>query len=912
MTTSCQGPGARVPTPAHARMIGHRRGAPPPLPALPKMLPSAEPSGSSRGLQASATDGMALMPNFALEDGRNVLNGIGALKRSHAGAVSPSIFEAANERKQRSCDAVAVGEPTDALREVECSELCCEGRLCVQQWALGVISGRQCVLRLELCRSASQLMQHAPSRGAWQKAAAASGEAALWVVGCMRPGAAEQNLGRLRLDLEEKTPSEMLLQAWEALERECGTNAGRLDLDEINLALRRLSVKKGIASVGGVPSNPSAFLRVQIWRELIRIHLGVVDKDETAKSCSAVGKESNDQSLLRWLRCTDQELRESAGALALTQLAQEAERLKGHAARTALMEQKLRTALQLWRKFDPWKILGVSKDASVGEVRRAFFAKALHLHPDKGGDKTKFQELQRAYDEVLAELGAQRSQSADDDDDECEKPGKEENAKREEQRKPESHNEKRESEDKDAAADKRSQSEEFARCTGTKWLELLAAKASAAAEASSERASGALRNCHAALEALAQLAPDFLRASANAESALRMARKSAQATELVERYAIQAAEALDVRRGALCDSLEMSSCAFACELQRLWGTAKSVSSAARGCLAVVSHAAKILGELQWSGPGASASQMALREVMISLAESCKGAAVAAMDAADALSKTIPAIQKQCEEKGAAKEDEGEEPSHKAEKDDKSTGESAADIDVKEDTDEVAHDKSKDGSEEQDRPKTAEREQVPQTRSECLHAIDEMLKARKLLHRSNNDLLDLQCAGRKLAVQDAFALPAVPVECREQTFKLLAEFLDEAALSFHKALKAQGPESENWIQNAVRESFGFWLGSTPELAVPVDAKSQVLRAAIALDAAAVRDMVRSQVSKRIEGIVSLVLLEARKLKGKGDVESSIKLENYGADGIHVLEGARTVLVEALTRLESGPSRAAAAA
>ena len=52
-------------------------------------------------------------------------------------------------------------------------------------------------------------------------------------------------------------------------------------------------------------------------------------------------------------------------------------------------------------KRDYYEVLGVSKDASADEIKKAFRRLAVQHHPDKeGGDETKFKELNEAY-EVL-------------------------------------------------------------------------------------------------------------------------------------------------------------------------------------------------------------------------------------------------------------------------------------------------------------------------------------------------------------------------------------------------------------------------------------------------------------------------------------------------------------------------------
>lgn len=49
-----------------------------------------------------------------------------------------------------------------------------------------------------------------------------------------------------------------------------------------------------------------------------------------------------------------------------------------------------------------YEILGVSDTATADEIKRAYRKLASQHHPDKGGDHTKFQEIQKAY-ETLAD-----------------------------------------------------------------------------------------------------------------------------------------------------------------------------------------------------------------------------------------------------------------------------------------------------------------------------------------------------------------------------------------------------------------------------------------------------------------------------------------------------------------------------
>lgn len=51
-------------------------------------------------------------------------------------------------------------------------------------------------------------------------------------------------------------------------------------------------------------------------------------------------------------------------------------------------------------KRDYYEILGVGKNASADEIKKAFRRSAVEHHPDRGGDETKFKEINEAY-EVL-------------------------------------------------------------------------------------------------------------------------------------------------------------------------------------------------------------------------------------------------------------------------------------------------------------------------------------------------------------------------------------------------------------------------------------------------------------------------------------------------------------------------------
>jgi curved DNA-binding protein len=48
--------------------------------------------------------------------------------------------------------------------------------------------------------------------------------------------------------------------------------------------------------------------------------------------------------------------------------------------------------------MDYYEILGVNKDASPDEIKKAYRKLAMQHHPDRGGDEDKFKEINEAYD----------------------------------------------------------------------------------------------------------------------------------------------------------------------------------------------------------------------------------------------------------------------------------------------------------------------------------------------------------------------------------------------------------------------------------------------------------------------------------------------------------------------------------
>jgi hypothetical protein len=88
--------------------------------------------------------------------------------------------------------------------------------------------------------------------------------------------------------------------------------------------------------------------------------------------------------------------------------------VEGRFARAALrMQQGLPPELPPRARKEPTassyhSVLGVAPGAPLADVKRAFRARALETHPDRGGDAEAFRAVREAYERAVARAGRRR------------------------------------------------------------------------------------------------------------------------------------------------------------------------------------------------------------------------------------------------------------------------------------------------------------------------------------------------------------------------------------------------------------------------------------------------------------------------------------------------------------------------
>lgn len=844
----------------------------------------------------------------------------------------PTVGQAARARKQRAKGFVSPDLTTWPSGQFVRSELCQEGRQCIRNWALGHISGVNCLLQLELCATVVKLLENACRTVAEEEEEAFGGEAALWTAGCMRLGGTDGRLKNLRNDLETKTPQVVLQDAWEAVETECSAAKDMLELEEVSSGLFRLGKRAERRAW-----DPSSYIRVQVWREVISMQIGVTDAPEDDEH--ATSGEVDDETVLEWMLRTDDDARTAMQNLSPEQLKRESERLLEYAAKIMQMGAQVRKAIECWQRFDPYRLLGVSRRATLAQIKKAFYKKALVLHPDKGGDKAAFQELQRAYDDIVSE----RSKNPQGDGDPFESSDEEKdwtefrwnpnqpksppstasaspNATPRQQEPGETPREAGytdESPDdmqgsargtrpsKAAQEEANENLDEDVRLALTQ-CRYLASKASAAATRCGEVAVEVLRQCYLAVEALEKEQPDCEQACANMEPALEVAGSVKELARDVDEHMQELLEVLEQSTEVLriLDSKNAENSKSASDsgseessvADELIDTVGDASD--NLCDSVKAYTRTIAGafaalacqQLEPDSDDSASDGQAdeLHAAVGKLITQTKLLAVAAFEAATAAGSALTTLRRAHMPEADAKEHQLSVVRPVAEGLDAACELSQI---FGDEAEEVTGAKQEEGA------------------ADAEESLDEVLEALRMLRITNLELLRLRREARGLVTKDAWAVPQVTPEREERAFSLFAEFLDQAALAFHGDLMAAVQSNPNsfvcqvreTVLSAIARSFCFLLRSSAALAMPFEGRSQTLRAAVAVNAHQVREMVALQVLPRLEISVTNALIQAR---GSGIADTMPAAEVVDPQVTIALNSAGKMLLEAITDLEAG--------
>merc|ERR550532_2420081 len=134
--------------------------------------------------------------------------------------------------------------------------------------------------------------------------------------------------------------------------------------------------------------------------ELVRAFAGEAGPLEPARSAPE-GFVLNDLTLVRELRLTAKEAEEEAAKLPQEQLEEMNRALDEYILRQMCFKSEIVDEIARLHEDSAYAILGVSSGATDAEIKRAYRLVAMQCHPDKGGDKEDFQELNNAYEKIM-------------------------------------------------------------------------------------------------------------------------------------------------------------------------------------------------------------------------------------------------------------------------------------------------------------------------------------------------------------------------------------------------------------------------------------------------------------------------------------------------------------------------------
>lgn len=573
----------------------------------------------------------------------------------------------------------------------------------------------------------------------------------------------------------------------------------------------------------------------------------------------------NDVSLVRELQLTAAQAEEEASKIPQEQLEEMNRALDEYILRQMCFKSEIVDEIARLHEDCAYAILGVSSDATDSEIKKAYRLIARECHPDKGGDKEDFQELNNAYEKIMEQrksvndpFGERRDEEPSDDD----KPVPQKDKPKEKEK-----SEKADKDSEDAAegddaegdaeggkgegeqADDAEEDEYGEEGSNASLVE----KAGKAAEEASRYAKTAAEFAHQAAEAAEtarrgreQGSRDTLTKSI-AHSAIVLTLTVVKAVRVVGYATLDVAAQCRIaakRNPNAVGCAERAVTAMSLGLEAL--------NAALACAEVTETTA---AELQAPAPAAdggnAASSTAAAERFVGAAVRASLAAASASNAA--MSAAIAAVEgsRECARAVEEQQKEAEAKKNLGEKGADGTPETAEDGDM--------DDEGEDAESAEPKPPRP----PPPTAEEAAAASTKRLVAQrnnnhKVLQRLNAEILNHQQNVRQFLTANRQLIPKVSGEAKKKVFGLLQDYSLEARIDLERLWcpdDGMEPAAVDELLSAIRDqSMLTPFAQDQAVAIPVSVKARVLKMAALYDLGMTMQVLEQEIFNPIRDVL----------------------------------------------------------
>lgn len=332
------------------------------------------------------------------------------------------------------------------IADLEPSTLSYIDKYHINRWLQGIESGRACMLaiidnRQQLAADSNDnVMDHATSLDE----ISSNLQLSLLTASVSLPDDFLCNNNYIYQQIFSKPPATVIREALELLKEKAHEQSiENLDCEQINMAIKQIRIIN-LTKATSVPSmdnsqdyenqknsaNSSRFhnkdvshtakvsanlrhvkdeeLRLQIIIELIHLHIASTNPDDDGdfnsdpSSPTLPGKILVDDIHLHLQTPLDHQ-EEKALTMSPEMLEKSNTLLKPYISQLAVLRSNLQSRVKELEENAAFFSLGLDRGcrSSDAQIKKAYHALAVRLHPDKGGDTAKFQALQVAYQEVL-------------------------------------------------------------------------------------------------------------------------------------------------------------------------------------------------------------------------------------------------------------------------------------------------------------------------------------------------------------------------------------------------------------------------------------------------------------------------------------------------------------------------------